>query len=116
MFARGHTEQLMRSVGTVRVGDETFEIKDGLGLREHSWGPRYWQAIWWYRWLTVNLGPDLGFATTVSGDEEGHRRVSGYLYDRSVTGEEWVPIRGVDLTSQYDDGWYHRSLQATIHT
>ena len=33
-----------------------------LGLRDHSWGPRFWQNIWWYRWLTVNLGPELGFA------------------------------------------------------
>ena len=69
MFARGHTEQHMRSVGTVTVGDETFDITDGLGLRDHSWGPRYWQNIWWYRWLTVNLGPDLGFACTIAGDE-----------------------------------------------
>ena len=30
---------------------------DGLGMRDHSWGPRYWQSIWWYRWLTGNLGP-----------------------------------------------------------
>ena len=73
LFARGHTEQHMRSTGTVRIGDETFEITDGLGLRDHSWGPRFWQNVWWYRWLTVNLGPDLGFACTVSGNEAGDR-------------------------------------------
>ena len=74
MFARGHTEQHMRSVGTVTVGDQTFDITDGLGLRDHSWGPRYWQNIWWYRWLTVNLGEDLGFAVTIAGDEAGQAR------------------------------------------
>ena len=44
----------------LRVGDEEWEI-DGYGLRDHSWGPRYWQAPWYYRWLTANHGPDFGF-------------------------------------------------------
>ena len=34
---------------------------DGFGLRDHSWGPRYWQAPWYYRWLTANFGEDFGF-------------------------------------------------------
>ena len=94
MFARGHTEQHMRSVGTVTVGDQTFEITDGLGLRDHSWGPRYWQNVWWYRWLTVNLGPDLGFAVTIAGDEAGQQGAHGFLYDKQRYGDDrWVPIR-----------------------
>ena len=24
-------------------------------------GPRYWQAPWYYRWLTANAGADFGF-------------------------------------------------------
>jgi hypothetical protein len=115
-FARGHFEQHMAVTGVVTVGDESFVLDDGLGLRDHSWGPRYWQNIWWYRWLTVNLGPDLGFATTVSGDEAGKRRVGGFLYDRERHGDEWVPIRGVTMTSDYDDGWYHSAVHTTIHT
>src|SRR5581483_11874732 len=70
MFARGHTEQHMAVTGRVVVGDESWDLGRGLGLRDHSWGPRYWQNVWWYRWLTVNLGPDLGFAVTISGREE----------------------------------------------
>ena len=81
----------MAVTGTVTVGDESFAITDGLGLRDHSWGPRYWQNIWWYRWLTVNLGPDLGFATTVSGDEADRRRVGGFLYDRARHGRSGCP-------------------------
>ncbi len=114
-FARGHFEQHMAITGTVTVGDEAFTLDDGLGLRDHSWGPRYWQSIWWYRWLTVNLGPDLGFATTISGDEAGRRRVGGFLYDRRV-GPGWSPIRDVELASDYDDRWYHRRVQATVRT
>jgi hypothetical protein len=116
-FARGHTEQHMASTGTVTIGDEAFEVRDALGLRDHSWGPRYWQAIWWYRWLTVNLGPDLGFATTISGTEGGDRNVHGFLYDRARYGDDrWVPIRDVELSSDYDDGWYHRAVHARVVT
>jgi hypothetical protein len=117
LFARGHTEQHMRSVGTVRVDDEEFTVTDGLGLRDHSWGPRYWQNIWWYRWLTVNLGPDLGFACTVSGNEEGGRGAHGFLYDKARYGDaHWVPIRGVELTSDYDEEWFPLKNKAVITT
>ena len=43
---------------SIRVGDEEWEV-DGFGLRDHSWGPRFWQAPWWYRWLTANFGDGL---------------------------------------------------------
>ena len=51
-FARGHYEQHHRATGTIEIdGDST--AFDGLGLRDHSWGPRSWQAPRFYRWLTV---------------------------------------------------------------
>lgn len=117
MFARGHTEQHMRSTGKVVVGADAWDITDGLGLRDHSWGPRYWQNIWWYRWLTVNLGPELGFACTVSGDEEGNRRASGFLYDARDGGDtKPKTIRKVELSSDYDDAWYPLKNKVLVHT
>lgn len=116
-FAKGHTEQHMASTGTVTIGDQRFDVSGALGLRDHSWGPRYWQAIWWYRWLTVNLGADLGFAATIAGTENGSRHVHGFLYDRARYGDDqWVPIRDVDLSSDYDDGWYHHAVHALVTT
>ena len=113
-FARGHTEQHMAVTGLVTVGDERFELIDGLGLRDHSWGPRYWQSVWWYRWLTGNLGPDLGFALTVSGSQDGPRRTHGFLYDRARYGDDqWVAIRDVDLRSDYDADDFHQGVHAT---
>ena len=117
MFARGHTEQHMRSVGTVTVGDQTFDITDGLGLRDHSWGPRYWQNIWWYRWLTVNLGEDLGFAVTIAGDEAGQQGAHGFLYDRQRYGDDrWVQVRTAELSSDYDADWFPLKNRVTVTT
>jgi hypothetical protein len=118
-FVKGHTEQHMAITGTVTVGDEAFALTGGLGLRDHSWGPRYWQSVWWYRWLTANLGPDLGFAATVTGreDDAAVRRVHGFLYDIARYGDNrWVPVRGVELTSDYDGEWYPRAVHARLTT
>lgn len=118
-FAKGHTEQHMALTGTVTVGDERFDITDAYGLRDHSWGPRYWQAVWWYRWITANLGPDLGFALTVSGQEDDpdRRRVHGFLYDTARYGDDrWVPIRNAELTSDYDAQWFPHANRIAITT
>jgi hypothetical protein len=78
-FARGHYEQLVGATGTVRVGDDTFSV-DGYGLRDHSWGPRYWQAPWYYRWLTANFGPDLGFMGSRIARRTGPGIRSGFVW------------------------------------
>ena len=56
-FAKAHYEQHCAVTGTIRVGDETIDM-DGLGLRDKSWGPRYWQAVEWYRWLPLVFSAD----------------------------------------------------------
>lgn len=117
MFARGHTEQHMGSTGTATIGDETFEITDGLGMRDHSWGPRYWQNVYFYRWLTVNLGPDLGIGCTIGGDEGGRTGSRGFVYDRArYCDDRFVPIRDAKITSDYDDEWFPRSNVFTVTT
>ena len=57
-FAKAHYEQHMRVTGTIAIDGEAVQI-DGFGLRDHSWGPRYWQNIYSYRWLTCAFGPEL---------------------------------------------------------
>lgn len=70
-FARSHYEQHGAVSGYLETtqADKTsrFAIA-GNGLRDHSWGPRYWQAISSYRWVTCNFGSDFGLTFTVIGD------------------------------------------------
>lgn len=79
-FARGHYEQLVSGVGSIKVGDDTWEI-DGFGLRDHSWGPRTWQAPWYYRWLTANFGPNFGFMASRIARKEGPGTRGGFVWD-----------------------------------
>ena len=111
-FAKAHYEQHMRVTGTIDLGDEEIEIA-GYGLRDHSWGPRYWQAIERYEWLTMNFGPDLGAMVSRIQVEGTAPREGGVI----IRGETLVPITKVDIEAKYEDnGLYHRSLVAKIAT
>jgi hypothetical protein len=77
-FSRGHFNQHGRVTGLIRVGDESWEI-DGRGWRDHSWGPRYWQAIHYYRLFIGNFENGDGFMLLRITDADGKTRRPGVL-------------------------------------
>jgi hypothetical protein len=79
-FARGHYEQLVSATGEIEVGDQHWTVS-GFGLRDHSWGPRYWQAPWYYRWLTANFGPDVGFMGSRIARRDGPGTRGGFVWE-----------------------------------
>ncbi|MEO9254267.1 MAG: hypothetical protein ABI305_01910 [Tepidiformaceae bacterium] len=105
-FARAHYEQHMKVHGTLQIEDgEPVEIT-GHGLRDHSWGPRYWQSTPSYRWITGNFGDDLGMVVSIVGDHVG-----GVFHK----GQELFQIKSVDLDTKYEgDTNYHESLRAKV--
>jgi hypothetical protein len=105
-FARAHYEQHMKVRGTLQIEDgEPIEIT-GHGLRDHSWGPRYWQSTPSYRWITGNFGDDLGMVISVVGDHVG-----GVFHK----GQELFQIKSVDIDTKYEgDTNYHESLTARV--
>lgn len=79
-FAKGHYEQLIEAAGSIRVGDREWQIK-GFGLRDHSWGPRYWQAPWYYRWLTGNVDRDFGFMASRVAKKDAPGTRGGFVWE-----------------------------------
>ena len=109
-FAKGHYEQLTTATGTIAVGDLEFEV-DGRGLRDHSWGPRTWQAPWYYRWLTVNMGDGTGMMLSRIARQDGDGVRQGFVWD----GEEILAAQSVRLSTRWqgeDD--YHVQVNATF--
>lgn len=105
-FARAHYEQHMAVRGTLQVEDGPVMDIVGHGLRDHSWGPRYWQSTPSYRWITGNFGDDLGMVISVVGD-----RVGGVFHK----GQELFQIKDVQLETAYEgDTNYHQSLKARV--
>lgn len=102
-FAKAHYEQHTRVSGTITIAgegaDEVIEL-DGFGLRDKSWGPRYWQAIEWYRWLPIMLGPDLAMMLSVIDAGPGQEpRQSGMV----LSGGQYHKLVAVHIDSDFDE-------------
>jgi hypothetical protein len=111
-FARGHYEQLVAGRGTIRVGDEEWEI-DGFGLRDHSWGPRYWQAPWYYRWLTANFGPDFGFMGSRIAKRDGAGSRGGFVWEDGTLHH----CDDFEISTEWTgEGSYHDRISATLRS
>ncbi len=109
-FGRAHYEQHMRARGGLTIDGQTMEI-DGLGLRDHSWGPRYWQALKYYRWLTCAFGPGLGVMVSEICPHEGAGTRTGVV----VRGDSLERIATVDIDSEFvADTPYHRQMTAAL--
>ena len=78
---------------------------NGLGLRDKSWGPRYWQALTWYRWLPMVFSDDFAMMISVidrSGagvdcDDAPHQ--SGVV----LVGGEYRKIRKCTVDVEWDE-------------
>ena len=106
------TSSTWRSTGTIRVGDDEWAV-DGFGLRDHSWGPRFWQAPWWYRWLTANFGDDFGFVVSIIASRDGGRRYGGMV----LRDGEYEHIRHATIETVWSgDDQYHAEVRATATT
>lgn len=109
-FAKAHYEQHMHITGHVTIDGDRTEI-DGFGLRDHSWGPRFWQNIHSYRWLTCAFGPDLGIMVSEIRRSEDERTQGGVV----VRGETIQPITSVQIDTEHESGSpQHKAMKATL--
>ncbi|HUY28188.1 MAG TPA: hypothetical protein VMV27_12290 [Candidatus Binataceae bacterium] len=112
-FAKGHLEQLGRATGRMMVGATEYKI-DGLGLRDHSWGPRYWQAPKYYRWLTMNFDEGLGGMATITVNRDGTERPGGFIARK---GAPFLNIRKVEVQTEFTgEQQLHDRLRVTAWT
>jgi hypothetical protein len=111
-FAKAHYEQHMRVTGSLEIEGERVEMA-GHGLRDHSWGPRYWQAIEGYEWLTMNFGDDLGAMVSVIRRPTKPPRIGGVV----VRGDTIDPIEDAQIEVHYEpDGLFHHALTVRATT
>ncbi|MEM8620382.1 MAG: hypothetical protein AAGF73_11740 [Actinomycetota bacterium] len=111
-FAKGHYEQLVEASGTMRVGEQEWSIH-GFGLRDHSWGPRYWQAPWYYRWLTGNVDADLGFMASQVARRDGPGTRGGFVWENGTMHLcDDVELRTVTT----GDEAYHQEVEAVLRS
>ena len=78
-FSLGHFNQHVCVTGHMRVGDLTWPVNPGHGWRDHSWGPRWWTNIVWYRLLLCAFPDGRGFMIHKIADTTNRARRSGVL-------------------------------------
>lgn len=97
-FARAHYDQSLRGHGRIEVGDEHWTVR-GHGLIDHSWGPRIWQAIPWYRWFPCTFDDDFAMCLMVVRQADGQLLKTGYVVE---DGTEPVHVGEIALASRYN--------------
>ncbi|MFZ5653395.1 MAG: DUF7064 domain-containing protein [Pseudomonadota bacterium] len=97
-FSLGHFNQHTRVRGRIQVGGESWDI-DGCGWRDHSWGPRYWQNIHFYRLFIANFGADRGFMLLKRTDRQLRvHRVGVLQFDG-----DYEDIIDLDVITEWDE-------------
>lgn len=110
-FSKAHYEQHCAASGAITVDGRRYEIS-GFGLRDKSWGPRYWQAIDWYRWCPMNFGRDFGMMLSVIGDGQGGVRQGGMVFRDGV----YDLITECAIESEWDENGYQTALRSQVRT
>jgi hypothetical protein len=77
-FSLGHFNQHIAVTGALTVGGQSWPLH-AFGWRDHSWGPRYWQSIYWYRLFLANFGDGSGFMLLKIATPDGRARRVGVL-------------------------------------
>jgi hypothetical protein len=111
-FAKGHYEQLVEATGTIKVGEREWHIT-AFGLRDHSWGPRYWQAPWYYRWLTANVDADFGFMASRVANKDGPGTRGGFVWE---SGEIHLCDHVEIATVTRGDEHYHDRIEGLMRS
>lgn len=115
-FARGHYEQHVLGLGFVEVDGVRHEL-DGIGLRDHSWGPRYWQNLAWYRFMPLAFTPDFAMCVVLVADHDGGLHPGGMVLRVGPDGSRgYVDILDATFETTYDDSHHAVGQTMTVTT
>lgn len=110
-FSLGHFNQHTHVTGEITIGSERFSIEGG-GWRDHSWGPRLWQNIYFYRLFIAHLGEGRGFMLLKITDSAGRARRLGVLL---VEGR-YEEIQDMDVTTEWTAERDPKSIRLGVRT
>jgi hypothetical protein len=77
-YWKEHYEQVVGVEGEMQYGDTVHSLK-GLGLRDHSWGPRTWQSPKYYRFLSAVFNEKTAFGLMVLATTNDRLSQKGFL-------------------------------------
>jgi len=111
-FSLGHFNQHVRASGHVKIGALEWDFAPGWGWRDHSWGPRWWTNIVWYRLLLCAFPDGRGFMIHKIADDSNRARRSGVL----LVDGAYHEIADFDLTVDWTEARDPARLRVTVIT
>lgn len=107
-----HYQHLGRTTGTVRIGNSNWSV-NGLGGKDHSWGPRNWHAKKYLRWFTAAVDDNNGFMLTRAVGPTKQTR-SGFVLDNG----EFHIVDDYEMRNVYADAPHYelRRTELTIRS
>jgi hypothetical protein len=110
----GHYEQHMRVTGAIVVNGSATNIV-ALGNRDHSWGPRVWQATHADRTLWCTFGDNFGIATSLTWHSRRPDEyvAMGYVWRHG----EMRRVIDASVRSRFEDAahLFHTDFNARLH-
>lgn len=111
-FWKEHYEQLVRIKGEMKFEDNLF-VLEGLGLRDHSWGPRSWQSPQYYRWLSAAFDEQLGFGLMYLVSPTGLESRKGFIYHEGKA----YPLKSIEIETDFvGPARYHSRINLELTT
>ncbi|MDP9901006.1 DUF7064 domain-containing protein [Variovorax ginsengisoli] len=100
-FARAHYDQSLRGSGLITVDGRCHAV-NGFGLRDHSWGPRIWQSIPWYRWFPCTFDEGFSICLIMVRKADGEHVETGFVHEDG----EMLHVHDIALETDYDAQHY----------
>jgi hypothetical protein len=108
-----HFEQHMAVEGVLRLDGSDIAVVKGFGMRDRSWGPRHWEKIQDYSWLTMNFGSDFGMKLYVLESDSGEETRDSWI----IRGSDAEPVARATIQLETDaSGPFHRAIRATAES
>ncbi|WXG44427.1 MAG: hypothetical protein WED04_10395 [Promethearchaeati archaeon SRVP18_Atabeyarchaeia-1] len=107
-----HWEQIARVNGKLIVDEKTYEVKDMIGQRDHTYGIRDWTGVgdWLYYVVWFNEGLAINPAAIVADD--GRMSTGGFLFKDGKN----IPLKTIKIRDQRfrEDGVFPVSSELEI--
>ena len=75
----GHPESAGRVEGRIRIGDRVINIENGIGYRDHGYGPRAHTVFRSARWNAGTVGPKMSYSLVSMHAGDGSFSKFGWL-------------------------------------
>jgi hypothetical protein len=107
-IADNRFEQSGRVTGELTLNGRAIRF-DTTGHRDHSWGTRDWDVIQDWKWVSAQVGDEIGI-NVMQLHARGETTRHGYVHRDGVL----AAVREVRAHAEYDKHWWQTELRLTI--